>query len=178
MAARYVASSHGQAVLKSIADSQIHRGTFVSVLFFQHVHYIIYRVSVSGFILCYASSSKQAPHHCRHNDAGHSIVTSLKTATHRIPGYKLPFHCQHMMVSCLASAAVMTVQEKPLGHSNCLKGKTFVITGTLDSLYRNEAEDYIKRHSGRVTGSVSGKTTFLLVGENSGNSKVNQVSVS
>lgn len=67
------------------------------------------------------------------------------------------------------------MQEKPLGHHNCLKGKTFVITGTLDSLYRNEAEDYIKRHSGRVTGSVSGKTSFLLVGENSGNSKVNQV---
>lgn len=65
-------------------------------------------------------------------------------------------------------------QDKPLGHSNCLKGKTFVITGTLDSLYRGEAEDYIKRHSGRVTGSVSGKTNFLLVGENSGNSKVNQ----
>lgn len=67
------------------------------------------------------------------------------------------------------------IQDKPLGHPNCLKGKTFVITGTLDSLYRGEAEDYIKRHSGRVTGSVSGKTDFLLVGENSGNSKVNQV---
>ncbi|MCJ1304247.1 hypothetical protein MMC08_007059, partial [Hypocenomyce scalaris] len=65
-------------------------------------------------------------------------------------------------------------KEKPLGHPNCLKGKTFVITGTLDSLYRGEAEDYIKRHSGRVTGSVSGKTDFLLVGENSGNSKVTQ----
>lgn len=67
------------------------------------------------------------------------------------------------------------MQDKPLGHSNCLKGKTFVITGTLDSLYRGEAEDYIKRHSGRVTGSVSGKTDFVVVGENSGNSKVNQV---
>ena len=68
-----------------------------------------------------------------------------------------------------------SMQDRPLGHPNCLKGKTFVITGTLDSLYRGEAEDYIKRHSGRVTGSVSGKTDFLLVGENSGNSKVNQV---
>ena len=71
----------------------------------------------------------------------------------------------------------VTLQDKPMGHANCLKGQTFVITGTLDSLYRNEAEDYIKRHSGRVTGSVSGKTSFLLVGENSGNSKVNQVSL-
>ncbi|KAL3132947.1 hypothetical protein ABBQ38_006860 [Trebouxia sp. C0009 RCD-2024] len=65
-------------------------------------------------------------------------------------------------------------KDKPMGHHNCLKGKTFVITGTLDSLYRGEAEDYIKRHSGRVTGSVSGKTDFLVVGENSGNSKVHQ----
>ena len=71
----------------------------------------------------------------------------------------------------------VTLQDKPMGHANCLKGKTFVITGTLDSLYRNEAEDYIKRHSGRVTGSVSGTKSSVPVGENSGNSNVNQVSL-
>ena len=36
--------------------------------------------------------------------------------------------------------------------------------GLLDSLDRNGAEDFIKCHGGRVTGSVSGKTTYLLVG--------------
>ena len=79
----------------------------------------------------------------------------------------------YMVLNMHVSHACVT-QDKPLGHPNCLKGKTFVITGTLDSLYRGEADNYIKRHSGRVTGSVSGKTDFLLVGENSGNSKVNQ----
>ncbi len=54
-------------------------------------------------------------------------------------------------------------------------GKTFVISGVLDSLYRNEAEDLIKAHGGRVTSAVSGKTTFLLAGQNSGRSKWNEV---
>lgn len=68
------------------------------------------------------------------------------------------------------------LQEIPRGQPECLKDKTFVITGVLDSLWRNEAEDLIKRHSGRVTGSVSGKTTFLLAGTQAGKSKMKTVS--
>ena len=63
----------------------------------------------------------------------------------------------------------------PRGHSECLKGRTFVITGVLDSLKRGQAEDFIKRHSGRVTGSISSRTSFLVVGLNCGRSKTNQV---
>ncbi|GAX74453.1 hypothetical protein CEUSTIGMA_g1902.t1 [Chlamydomonas eustigma] len=62
-------------------------------------------------------------------------------------------------------------KDLPRGHPDCLSGKTFVITGILESLYREEAEDAIKRHGGRVTGAVSGKTTFLLAGSNCGRSK-------
>jgi replication factor C subunit 1 len=57
-----------------------------------------------------------------------------------------------------------------------LKDKTFVITGVLDSLWRNEAEDLVKRHSGRVTSAVSGKTTFLVAGTQAGKSKMKAVS--
>ena len=60
----------------------------------------------------------------------------------------------------------------PRGGDDCFNGLTFVITGTLDSIYRNEAEDLIKRHGGRITGSVSGKTDFLVAGTDSGASKV------
>ena len=55
---------------------------------------------------------------------------------------------------------------------NLLSGLTFVITGTLDSLLREECTDLIKRHGGRVTTSVSGKTDFLVCGLDSGGSKV------
>ena len=68
-------------------------------------------------------------------------------------------------------------QDMPRGHSECLKGRTFVITGVLDSLKRSQAEDFIKRHSGRVTGSISSRTSFLVVGLNCGRSKTNQVRV-
>ncbi len=49
-----------------------------------------------------------------------------------------------------------------------LAGKTFVITGTLPSLKRNEAKDLIEKAGGKVTGSVSAKTDYLLVGEDAG----------
>ncbi|GFP89460.1 replication factor c subunit 1 [Phtheirospermum japonicum] len=59
----------------------------------------------------------------------------------------------------------------PEGAANCLDGLTFVISGTLDSLEREEAEDLIKRHGGRVTGSVSKKTNYLLCDDDIGGRK-------
>ena len=65
-------------------------------------------------------------------------------------------------------------KEAPRGPNDCLEGVTIVISGVLDSMERDEAEDYIKRHGGKVTGSVSGKTTYLLVGTDCGKSKYNK----
>jgi len=47
-------------------------------------------------------------------------------------------------------------------------GKTVVITGTLQSMTRDEAKDRIRAAGGKVTGSVSKKTDFVVVGENAG----------
>ena len=49
-----------------------------------------------------------------------------------------------------------------------LAGLTFVITGTLPTMSREQAKDYVEFHGGRVTGSVSGKTDYLLAGEKAG----------
>lgn len=49
-----------------------------------------------------------------------------------------------------------------------LSGKTFVITGTLPNMTRDEAKALILRAGGKVTGSVSGKTDFLVAGEKAG----------
>lgn len=56
-------------------------------------------------------------------------------------------------------------KEIPEGAPDCLTGLTFVISGTLDSLEREEAEALIKRYGGRVTGSISKKTNYLLCDE-------------
>ncbi len=49
-----------------------------------------------------------------------------------------------------------------------LSNKTFVITGTLPSLKRDEAKKLIEQAGGKVTGSISKKTDYLLLGENAG----------
>ena len=49
-----------------------------------------------------------------------------------------------------------------------LQGKIFVITGTLPTLKRDEAKALIEKAGGKVTNSVSAKTDYLLVGEDSG----------
>jgi DNA ligase (NAD+) len=47
-------------------------------------------------------------------------------------------------------------------------GKTFVITGTLPGMTRDEAKALIQKEGGKVTGSVSRKTSYLLAGDNAG----------
>lgn len=49
-----------------------------------------------------------------------------------------------------------------------LAGLTFVITGTLPNWSRDEAESFIEQHGGKVTGSVSKKTDYLVLGESPG----------
>jgi DNA ligase (NAD+) len=49
-----------------------------------------------------------------------------------------------------------------------LAGKTFVLTGTLPSLTREEATELVMAAGGRVTGSVSRKTDYVLAGESPG----------
>ncbi len=49
-----------------------------------------------------------------------------------------------------------------------LFNKTFVITGTLPKLSRDEAKELIEKNGGKVSGSVSSKTSHLLLGENGG----------
>ncbi|AFZ37802.1 DNA ligase [Stanieria cyanosphaera PCC 7437] len=52
--------------------------------------------------------------------------------------------------------------------ANTFTGKTFVITGTLTTLKRNEAKDLIEQAGGKVTNSISNKTDYLVIGENPG----------
>ena len=47
-------------------------------------------------------------------------------------------------------------------------GKTVVITGTIEGLSRNEIKDIVERKGGKVSGSVSKKTDFVIVGEDAG----------
>ena len=52
-----------------------------------------------------------------------------------------------------------------------LKGKTFVVSGTLPTFSRAQATEFIRSHGGKVTSSVSSKTDFLVVGDSPGSKR-------
>ena len=61
------------------------------------------------------------------------------------------------------------VKNSNLASTNLqLAGKTFVLTGTLPTLKRDEAKDLIQKAGGKVTSSVSAKTDYVVVGEDAG----------
>ncbi|KAG7200969.1 hypothetical protein KM043_003328 [Ampulex compressa] len=60
----------------------------------------------------------------------------------------------------------------PEGAENCLIGLSFLITGVLDSLEREEAEELIKKYGGRILQQVSRKTNFVIIGDQPGPAKL------
>ncbi|XP_030047166.1 replication factor C subunit 1 isoform X2 [Microcaecilia unicolor] len=62
-------------------------------------------------------------------------------------------------------------KEIPQGAENCLESMTFVITGVLESIERDETKSLIERYGGKVTGNVSKKTNYLIMGRDSGQAK-------
>ncbi|NLI22444.1 MAG: NAD-dependent DNA ligase LigA [Clostridiales bacterium] len=71
------------------------------------------------------------------------------------------------MIARLLRAGVQP-QGKEAPASDRLAGQTVVVTGTLPTLGREEAEALIAAHGGRAAGSVSKKTSFVLAGEKAG----------
>ncbi|MCC8074872.1 MAG: NAD-dependent DNA ligase LigA [Clostridiales bacterium] len=73
---------------------------------------------------------------------------------------------QHL-IQALREAGVnfQSTEEKP---GEKLKGLTFVLTGTLAQMKRNEAKKLIEQNGGKVSGSVSKKTSYVVAGEAAG----------
>ena len=74
-----------------------------------------------------------------------------------------------LLISKLEQAGVSMKSKAQEGiQDDRFSGKTFVLTGTLPSMTREEATELIQNYGGKVTGSVSKRTTYVLAGEDAG----------
>lgn len=71
-------------------------------------------------------------------------------------------------VGRLLDAGVAPQAHREEAAGNLFSGMTFVLTGTLPTLTRAQAEEMIRNNGGKVTGSVSKKTSVVLAGESAG----------
>lgn len=62
--------------------------------------------------------------------------------------------------------------EKLANQTNKLEGRTFVVSGVFSKVSRNELKKLIENNGGKVSGSISSKTSYVVAGENMGPSKL------
>jgi DNA ligase (NAD+) len=72
--------------------------------------------------------------------------------------------------------------KKESGAANTLQGQTFLFTGTLNKLKRDDAEALVEKNGGKIVGGVSSKLNYLVVGEDAGSKlekakKINTVKI-
>ena len=72
------------------------------------------------------------------------------------------------LISRLRDAGLQMAGEAPGSSEGPLKDKTFVLTGTLPNMTRDQARELIESAGGRVTGSVSKKTDYVVAGAEAG----------
>ena len=108
------------------------------------------------------------------NDLAQAIQEELETidglgphtASAIVEWFSQP-HNQHLLEK-FHEAGVKMVEEVAELQSEKLSGQTFVLTGTLPTLSRNQAQALIEENGGKVVGSVSKKTSYVVVGEKPG----------
>ena len=71
-------------------------------------------------------------------------------------------------VKAMRAAGLNLVEAAAAGSVEGVAGKTFVLTGTLPTLGRDEARDLIEKAGGKVSGSVSKNTHYVVAGEEAG----------
>ena len=77
------------------------------------------------------------------------------------------------LIDDLRSPRAAFEEEGPPPGEGPLAGKTFVLTGTLPNLTREQATELILAAGGRVTGSVSRKTDYVVAGDSAGSKLAN-----
>jgi DNA ligase (NAD+) len=101
-------------------------------------------------------------------------LTDIEGIGHRIASSVVDYFSlepNRALIAKFAAAGVRTADAEAAAAATVaqsLAGMVFVVTGTLPTLSREDATSLIEQYGGKVTGSVSGKTNYVVAGENAG----------
>ncbi|GAT26619.1 chromosome transmission fidelity factor [Aspergillus luchuensis] len=117
-----------------------------------------------------ASAKTDRPESKEIQDIFDSIPTIRPPSPPRETGEKAKFnyaaHAQRSRSPVAGGADI------PQGAENCLAGLSFVFTGVLDTLGRDEGQNLVKKYGGKVTGAPSSKTSYVVLGADAGPKKL------
>ena len=97
-------------------------------------------------------------------DIGEKIASSVYNFLHNEKNIHL--------VEELRTAGLRMKREERINRSTSLEGKSFVVSGVFENIGRDELKEFIASHGGKVTGSISSKTDFVVAGANMGPAKL------
>lgn len=86
---------------------------------------------------------------------------------------KFQFGGQH--ANSAVPAGAMSFNEMPQGADNCLAGLTFVFTGQLERIGREQGQSLVKQYGGKVTTGPSKKTSYVVLGSDAGPKKLETI---
>lgn len=102
------------------------------------------------------------------------------------PGGSANFRFDYRAMVSRAGPQAVGSKEIPVGNEECLtvlplilqsnnKGLTFVFTGVLESIERDDAVNLVKQYGGKVTGAPSSKTSYVVLGNDAGPKKIETI---
>lgn len=91
------------------------------------------------------------------------------------PDYKFDFRKGAAGGGNSGAPAGAGTKDIPTGEDNCLVGLTFVFTGILETLPREEGQELVKRYGGKVTSAPSSKTSYVVLGNEAGPAKLRKI---
>ena len=86
---------------------------------------------------------------------------------------KFQFGGQH--ANSAVPAGAMSYNDMPQGADNCLAGLTFVFTGQLEKIGREQGQNLVKQYGGKVTTGPSKKTSYVVLGSDAGPKKLETI---
>ena len=100
---------------------------------------------------------------------GGAVYNTFAPVVHQVPLESLhDSFSEEELIGRLAQLGLNMTAIRQEQAGSALAGATFVLTGTLPTMGRKEATALIEQHGGKVTSSVSKKTSYVVAGEEAG----------